>query len=291
MRLTSLRLTTLAFLVVSGGLWVGATPAHAQFSNPSSFGGGMTGNTGSGGTNLFGGSSGFGGASNMGGASGASSIFGSSAQSFTGGMTNTSTQSGQFGGSTNGGTGAMAGMTQGQGNFQSGSGNLLRTAVGMDVLTGGGLSGGGMAGGTMATMGMPGMGGMGRTNIGRMQFGQQGQMGQMGGQQNARSKLKFPMRPGFTVSATAPSESARKFTNRLGSLPGMQNLRGVTVSMVGNTAVLTGDVESAEQRDLIERLAKLEPGIWEVQNDLHIATADSQTGPTALPIPPPLTSP
>lgn len=290
MRLTPSRLKIAALIVVSGTLALTVSPVHAQFNNPSSFGGGMTGGTGTGGTSLFGGSSGFGGTSNSGGAS---SIFGTSAQSRTGGMTSPNSQTGQFGNTTNG-MGSMQGMGQGQGNFQSGSGNLLRTAVGMDVLSGGALSGGGMTGGTMATMSMPGMGGMGRTNMGRMQFGQQGQFGQMGqqgGQQNSRSKLKFPMRPAFAISATASSETARKFVNRLGSIPGMANVRGVNINMVGNTAVLTGVVESADQADLIERLAKLEPGIWEVQNDLQVAPGDSQTGPNSLPIPPPLTSP
>ena len=47
----------------------------------------------------------------------------------------------------------------------------------------------------------------------------------------------------------------------------------ITVNLVGQTAVLQGTVASDADRQLAEDLARLEPGVMAVQNDLAVVPA------------------
>jgi len=49
--------------------------------------------------------------------------------------------------------------------------------------------------------------------------------------------------------------------------------RGIHLTVQGTTAILQGEVPSHNDRFLIEQLARMEPGIWDVRNELTVANA------------------
>ena len=59
--------------------------------------------------------------------------------------------------------------------------------------------------------------------------------------------------------------------------------RDITVSVVGRTAILRGTVATAKERRLAAILAKFEPGVSTVRNDLKVA--DGTASPATLPSP------
>ncbi|MBI1904236.1 MAG: BON domain-containing protein [Planctomycetia bacterium] len=152
----------------------------------------------------------------------------------------------------------------------AGGGNLLRAAVETQSAAAFGNAFGNQLG--MGAFGMGGFGGMGQ--FGRGGFGQQGMFGNTSGntnQQNQRgANLKIPMRIAFNLPTTAVMERATKFESRITNFPGLERAKGVVVKLDGRTAVLQGKVATSRERDLIERLAKLEGGISQVQNELEI---------------------
>jgi hypothetical protein len=199
------------------------------------------------------------------------------------------------GATTGFGQGSTTGVQQAQQNVGAvmsaqdfagaGSGNLLRAAI--EGQTIGSALGGSLGSQFGAYGGLGGLGGFGGIGqFGRGGFGQQGQFGsQLGAtnQQNQRgANLKIPMRIGFTPSRTAIVERATRFESRITNFPGLEQARGVVVKLDGRTAVLQGKVATSRERDLIEQLARFEPGISQVQNELEIVpglTADSLPAP------------
>ncbi len=133
---------------------------------------------------------------------------------------------------------------------------------------------------------------MGQQSIGRQMMGM-GMMGRMGGQfgnqfgmnqqqnnQKGKVQLRIPMRLGFATSAAKRTARSNQFAKRVPNIPGLKNIQGLTVEMAGETAILRGVVDSEEQRELVERMAKLEPGISAVQNELQVAAATENPTPT-----------
>ena len=195
------------------------------------------------------------------------------------------------GGSTVGGTGnsvsgstlanSISGMNANRGmDAQSlrgfGGADAFRQAVGADMI--GQQMGMNSMGRTMMGMGM--MGRMG----GQFGFGSQFGMGNQQNNQRGRVQLRVPMRMGFTVSTTQMTARSKQLATRVPKIPGLRNVQGLTVEMDGETAILRGTVESEEQRDLVERLAKLEPGISAVQNELLVvAPAEAVLPPSSNP--------
>jgi hypothetical protein len=63
----------------------------------------------------------------------------------------------------------------------------------------------------------------------------------------------------------------------------------VRVTVQGQTAILQGTVTSEYERQLVEQMARLEPGIWQVRNELTLPSAATEgelTDPaTTLPLP------
>ena len=70
--------------------------------------------------------------------------------------------------------------------------------------------------------------------------------------------------------AGAVAARAAQFEVRIKKLPGIASGKNVTVTLDGQTAILAGKVATAHERDLIARLAMLEPGIAAVQNQLEV---------------------
>lgn len=111
----------------------------------------------------------------------------------------------------------------------------------------------------------------GQTQFGQMQFGQNRGTGRA---------ARLPMRPqgriGFSYSErTAPAVEASLGT-RFGQLASRRaELANVQATMDDNgTAVLRGRVDSEEARRLAEAMARLEPGVRAVQNELAVGAGD-----------------
>lgn len=136
---------------------------------------------------------------------------------------------------------------------------------------GGGLGGfggglGGFGGGLGGFGGLGAQQGRGQTGAGRQ--GQRAGTGQL--------PIRAPIRIGFTQASISGEVVSSRFQTRLTNLPGVSLMGPIEVVMDGQTAVLRGTVASENDRDLIARLAVLEPGISEVRNELTVAPPASR---------------
>lgn len=94
---------------------------------------------------------------------------------------------------------------------------------------------------------------------------------QAGPQNNSSSRRQFrvQLRLGFKPDFSQ-SRVSTNFKKLLSRIPQVASASSINVSMLGRTAVLTGTAKSESERDLIARLARLEPGISSVKNDLVV---------------------
>lgn len=108
-------------------------------------------------------------------------------------------------------------------------------------------------------------------------FNQNGQQGQ------ARMPLSIPIRLGFPSRPFVGTQFTGRFENRLAKLPALKALGPIEVAMEGRTAILTGTVASEADRQLAEGVARLEPEVADVQNNLVVdssaATPDEAAAP------------
>jgi len=104
-------------------------------------------------------------------------------------------------------------------------------------------------------------------------FGSQNpNQGAPGAVSNTRRTIRAPLRIGFEQFGSASANVAVDFKNRLNRVPQIPNSGAINVRMVGRIAVLTGTVDSENSRTLAESLARLEPGISDVRNELTVGT-------------------
>lgn len=140
--------------------------------------------------------------------------------------------------------------------------------------------------GGLNTGGLGGLGGLrGGLGGGLGGFGRGGQFGQTQfGQQNtaATRPIRVSIRLGFTHPGPAPTVVSAKFARRLRRLPSLPSAESVAVEMDGRTAVLRGEVASGRERDLIARLALLEPGVSDVKNELTVKSEVESIPPPAV---------
>jgi hypothetical protein len=97
--------------------------------------------------------------------------------------------------------------------------------------------------------------------------------GQGNGQQGSRTQIRVPLRLGFQPRPVAAPQFTAKFEARLTKLPGLQTPEPIQVVMQGRTAILRGKVASESDRALAEGLARLEPEVLDVQNELVVDPA------------------
>ncbi len=99
-----------------------------------------------------------------------------------------------------------------------------------------------------------------------------GMMGGMGNQQQQKGPVRTHMRLGFESPGQPAGSVGPQFSNVVRRVLDRPDLGGgeVSVTLEGSTAVLTGTVASKHARDLVERLALLEPGIGAVRNELTV---------------------
>lgn len=206
------------------------------------------------------------------------SVFGSSAT-----LANTNTDpfsayrpSGSATGSASGTTGSGFAGTSFSGGNTGGNAFAGTTATGGLTgnrnATGGGLAGnrntmGGGLAGNRQTMG--GFGG----NTGGLFGG-----GFLGGGMNNQQQNAITM--GYTVNFDGKNSAARTSTTvtpsvelqqRLTAAPGMQGASNLQVSMRGETAIIRGTVTTDYAKQLAAAMLRLEPGVYEVQNELTIS--------------------
>ena len=158
-----------------------------------------------------------------------------------------------------------------------------RTAGVMDI----GTAGGGR-GGQQFTSLFSSSSGRGGNNVLGQLLG--GQFNQGGGNQRTRSssggntQLRIPIRMDFTITPAATTRFTAQFQKRLGKLPGLTMVSPIEVVADGDTVVLRGAVASEGDRQLAEDLAKLEPEVSKVRNELTVQSlAESDAGAPPAP--------
>ncbi len=209
-----------------------------------------------------------------------------------GGALGSGTQGSRLGSSTSGSAAAQGGSSlslsqrfqSNQNRFTQGSQGLGQTTAGMTAAQG--VFGGG-AGGLGQSFGRGGIGnqllGLGALGAfgggrGRNMFGAGG-LGQQQQQQQGNRQVRTHVVIGFTHPLQDPANAAqvRKLRSRvLNRIDRMlqralrERAAGVQLRLEGSTAVLVGSVASDHQKELAERLVKLEPGIESVRNELTV---------------------
>jgi len=93
---------------------------------------------------------------------------------------------------------------------------------------------------------------------------------QFGNNQVTGRTVKAQYKIGFPTPAAVSTVVARRFEQRLTRIPQVRDAGRVTVTMDGNIAILEGVVATEHDRELVGRLATLEPGVDSVQNELQI---------------------
>ena len=241
-------LATLA--VVAWGL-LGAQPAaRAQFNtNSGMFGSRSLGSSLSSGTRNFGGGGGFGGLGGSGSSRGLPGSMGGAGQMAA--PMRVERQAGDF-------VGADSRDLPNLFSAMSGAGNLNR-----------GFQSGLLSGGRNRTTGAnrPNNSGMGRAGSGR-----------------TTGEIRTSMRVGFDYTRPAPDAIASRLIALLEKSTRIQTRSPLDVAVQDGTAILRGTVATEHDRVLIEQLARLEPGIWRVQNELLVA--ESAAPPAAESSPP-----
>lgn len=250
-------------------LATGVAPVvYGQLGTATSIGGGSSFGGSSGG-----GSSGMFGARNLGGTIG-SSGFGSGGAGGMSGM-NSGAGSSAFGSSNQFGGSSFLSNARQAGSFV---GTTAASAQAMQQQIGGSMQGNyrnGQYGGTSGMYGssMTGMRGMtGMTGMSSM-YGSRGMnsgRGMMGGGNTLPSPVRVAKQVGFDYPLPAAAQAGAALSQRLNTAPTLK-VRGVTATVQGQTAILRGSVASSHDRQVAEQLALLEPGIWQVQNELVVA--------------------
>jgi osmotically-inducible protein OsmY len=79
-------------------------------------------------------------------------------------------------------------------------------------------------------------------------------------------------RAGFDVQPLASQRAATRLTRQLTESPRLQRLSPIAVQVEGQTAILRGSVASAYDRRLAEQVVRMQPGIWNVKNELTVGS-------------------
>jgi hypothetical protein len=163
-------------------------------------------------------------------------------------------------------------------------------AVGVVQADGAGGGGRGGAGGAQSFTSLFSSGGGRNGNVlSQLMSGQFNQ----GGNQRTRSSaggaaaLRIPIRMDFSSTPIATSRFTGQFQKRLGKLPGLSTVGPIEILVEGETVVLRGVVASEGDRQLAEDLAKLEPEVGKVRNELTVqgeagSSAAAQPAPTTV---------
>lgn len=136
-------------------------------------------------------------------------------------------------------------------------------------------SGAGQAGmGGMGSGGM-GMGGMGGFGMGAM-IGRRLAQGNLGSGANGATttapQVRTTMTLGFESAVAAPQQVNSAIAEHLMALPALHWQSPVQVEMQGRTVILRGVAATEHDRDLAERVVRLEATVDQVQNQIVVAS-------------------
>ena len=90
------------------------------------------------------------------------------------------------------------------------------------------------------------------------------------------TQFRSTIRVGFSRSVVAPSRVSTALAQRLSRSRRVQTVSPVEVVIQGRTATLRGVVATGYDRALAEQLARLEPGIGQVRNELVVAVTPAE---------------
>jgi len=123
-----------------------------------------------------------------------------------------------------------------------------------------------------------------------MNQSRQNQFNQQQAQKAARAasqpqgQFRVPLRLGFQPQSAAALATSRAMTQRMIKMPALSQAGRINAALEGQTAVLRGTVPTEADRALAEGLAKLEPGVMAVRNELVVGPTPPQP---AEPLPQP----
>lgn len=142
--------------------------------------------------------------------------------------------------------------------------------TGMSGMSGMGRSGmGGMGMGMGMSMGMGGMG-MGGMNS----RGMNSQFGQQNNSRNSKATIRATVKVRFPHTKVPPARVAQTVSARWNRIPLPEKFNGVDLNFENGVATLTGNVATAEDKRMAEKLILLEPGVSSVQNRLEVVATE-----------------
>ncbi len=140
----------------------------------------------------------------------------------------------------------------------------------MSGMSGMGRSGmGGMGMGMGMSMGMGGMG-MGGMNS----RGMNSQFGQQNNSRNSKATIRATVKVRFPHTKVPPARVAQTVSARWNRIPLPEKFNGVDLNFENGVATLTGNVATAEDKRMAEKLILLEPGVSSVQNRLEVVATE-----------------
>lgn len=170
---------------------------------------------------------------------------------------------------------AAAGSTGSLGEFEpiQRGGFVGRSSTGTGMTgTGRSSMGMGMGMGMGMSMGMGGMGGMGLGGMNSL--GMNSQSGQQSNSQSAKSTIRATAKIRFPYSRPAATQVSRNVMSRWNRIPLPEKFDGVSLNFDNGVATLTGQVATAEEKRMAEKLILLEPGVSSVQNQLEVVATE-----------------
>ncbi len=132
--------------------------------------------------------------------------------------------------------------------------------------------------------GLSGLGNAGRRPGGANQPGARAGTGGRAREQ-VRTSLTLGFRPlGPTLDPRGFDQRGIALTRALARTSRVRVIAPVEVAVEGQTAILRGTVASQHDRVLAEQLVRLEPGIWNVKNELVVEGSSDASTPPRLPV-------
>jgi hypothetical protein len=99
-------------------------------------------------------------------------------------------------------------------------------------------------------------------------------------EENAALAVRVRLETAFEGPQIQPTVAAGNLRTRLASSLSRRKIAAPEVELAGDTVVLRGVVQSESQRMVIEQLARMEPGVFAVDNQMTVADP-SGSQPTA----------
>jgi hypothetical protein len=90
------------------------------------------------------------------------------------------------------------------------------------------------------------------------------------------------LQAGFRLSPSGHGPAGEVAT-MLGRVNQIHKLTPIAVAMQGDTVILRGTVATEHDRGLAEEIARMQPGVWNVHNELSVASPPAARSLGSLP--------